>query len=385
MANSLKVASYNCSGLNCSAEYIGDLIIKHNFDLVFLQETWLLETTIDRLGTIHNDYDFHGISGVDSSCDILSGRPHGGVALLWHERLSSYVSRVKCKNNRICAVTYKPNEFDKFLFLCVYLPCDTMSMNVCQDAYTNVLSDIERLLVNDSYNKIILAGDWNTHFDRNNAQTQHLLEFITRNNLKVCWDNPNAVKDYTYMNFSLSHFSCIDHFIVSSNIFDSISSSSVLTDCANPSNHALIMMDIAIAFQSYLKPRTLSREPNAIPKPLWHKVNKYHIAHYKEKLAVILSNLPISTESLHCNDVMCTNLNHIQDINCCLQAGKYCFPHSIVKKTVSQLPLWKETIKPLRDSSLLWHHSIFFNVVIWIHLNIFVYYVCILGQRPILH
>ena len=43
-------------------------------------------------------------------------------------------------------------------------------------------------------------------------------------------------------------------------------------------------------------------------------------------------------------------------MNCCLQAGKYCFPYSIEKKTVSQLPLWKETIKPLRDSSLLWHH-----------------------------
>ena len=27
--------------------------------------------------------------------------------------------------------------------------------------------------------------------------------------------------------------------------------------------------------------------------PLWHKVNEYHIAHYKEKLAVILSNLSI--------------------------------------------------------------------------------------------
>ena len=93
-------------------------------------------------------------------------------------------------------------------------------------------------------------------------------------------------------------------------LFDNISSSFVLTDGVNPSNHALIMMDIAIAFQSYLKRRILSREPNAIPKPLWHKVNKYHIAHYKEKLAVILSNLPISTESLQCNDVMCTNLNH---------------------------------------------------------------------------
>ena len=140
------------------------------------------------------------------------------------------------------------------------------------------------------------------------------------------------------MNFSLSHFSCIDHFIVSSNIFDNISFSFVLTDGANPSNHALIMMDITIASQSYLKPRTLSKEPNAITKPLWHKVNKYHIAHYKEKLAVILSNLSISTESLQCNDVKCTNLNHIPDINllcsdivnCYLQAGKYCFPHSTV-------------------------------------------------------
>ena len=60
------------------------------------------------------------------------------------------------------------------------------------------------------YNKIILAGDWNTHFDNNKAQTQHLLEFITRNKFKVCWDNPNTVKMVHYMNFSLSYISCID-------------------------------------------------------------------------------------------------------------------------------------------------------------------------------
>ena len=52
-------------------------------------------------------------------------------------------------------------------------------------------------------------------FNRVNAQTQCLNDFVSLNNLAVSWDHENSVRDLTYVNTDLSHFSCIDHFIVS--------------------------------------------------------------------------------------------------------------------------------------------------------------------------
>ena len=50
-------------------------------------------------------------------------------------------------------------------------------------------------------------------------------------------DSSYSVADFTYTNFSLNHMSCIDHFIVTENVFDSIVSNNVIVDPTNPSNH----------------------------------------------------------------------------------------------------------------------------------------------------
>ena len=56
---------------------------------------------------------------------------------------------------------------------------------------------------------------------------------MNRNRLISSWDNPHANIDFTYCNHSLNHFSVIDHFVVSSNIYDSITANNVLCDTTN--------------------------------------------------------------------------------------------------------------------------------------------------------
>ena len=43
------ICSFNCSGLNQSASYISDIIVKHEIDILCIQETWLLQSQVDRL------------------------------------------------------------------------------------------------------------------------------------------------------------------------------------------------------------------------------------------------------------------------------------------------------------------------------------------------
>ena len=80
--DNLIVCSLNCEGINRSKDFINNFLTDNACDILCLQETWTIDSNINILGNIHNDFLFTGISGVDHTVDILQGRPKGGVALL---------------------------------------------------------------------------------------------------------------------------------------------------------------------------------------------------------------------------------------------------------------------------------------------------------------
>ena len=74
------VTSYNCRGYNDLKNiYIKTVLPKAS--VLFLQEHWLSERQLCKLGDIDSNYLFNAVSGFDSS-DVLSGRPYGGCAIL---------------------------------------------------------------------------------------------------------------------------------------------------------------------------------------------------------------------------------------------------------------------------------------------------------------
>ena len=126
-------------------------------------------------------------------------------------------------------------------------------------------------------NYFIGAGDYNTSFtiSRTNAQTQCLCDFMDRNKLAVTWDHTIANKEDTYCNFALNHFSCIDHFIVSDNVFNSLCSHDVLRDVINPSSHSLLSLSFEFkANHSRMMPNNIR---NAKGSCCWDRATKEDI------------------------------------------------------------------------------------------------------------
>ena len=70
---------------NVKKDYIKDVLNCHNADLLFLQETWLLEDREHLLGQIDDNYMYTAQSGMDHTEEILQGRPYGGVAIMLGE------------------------------------------------------------------------------------------------------------------------------------------------------------------------------------------------------------------------------------------------------------------------------------------------------------
>ena len=148
-----------------------------------------------------------------------------------------------------------PDEYVVLLYKPVIIYLYVLYQSICHVIkYSNVtmndecaidIDDIEYLMHGNECNAFIISGDFNTCYLRNNAQTRALLEFEDRNDLlNARHNNNNTVRDYTYINHSLSHISCIDHFLVSQNVFHMITKNTINYDSINPSSQGLMELKL---------------------------------------------------------------------------------------------------------------------------------------------
>jgi len=56
-------------------------------DIIVLQETWLNNFDVQFLNTINDNLYANGISSMDSSTQVLTGRPFEGLGILWKSHL----------------------------------------------------------------------------------------------------------------------------------------------------------------------------------------------------------------------------------------------------------------------------------------------------------
>ena len=82
MAEPLTVTTYNSHGSGVGRqEHIIKLLNKSDF--VFLQEHWLQDCQFQPFFNKLPQIQYHCVSGIDSTNLSHSGRPHGGVAIIW--------------------------------------------------------------------------------------------------------------------------------------------------------------------------------------------------------------------------------------------------------------------------------------------------------------
>ena len=93
-------------------------------DIVILQETWLAKNELSLLSNTHCDFIGNGVSSIDDELKINSGRPHGGIGIMWRKNMNKHCTFKTYNCNRIVGLEINCGPF-KALFLCVYMPCDS--------------------------------------------------------------------------------------------------------------------------------------------------------------------------------------------------------------------------------------------------------------------
>jgi len=70
---------------------------------------------MQELANIDNNYLFTGRSGFNNS-DVLTGRPYGGVAILWRSNFAVSITVIDTNSKRVCALRMESDAF-KLLFI----------------------------------------------------------------------------------------------------------------------------------------------------------------------------------------------------------------------------------------------------------------------------
>ena len=166
--------------------------------------------------------------------------------------------------------------------------------------------------------------------------------------MSLAWNHDRSKKD-TYVNDSLRHESCIDHFIVSLNIYRRIVQNRVLCDPINVSSHHTVLFEFECCINTSHCDGTDDNTRNIGTRIMWHKATTDNLLQYAATVDVELERVAIPYVAIKCNNVRCSTDQHINDfdqlcnavVNSCTRTGQLCIP--------------QEEIQPLKDSALFWH------------------------------
>ena len=92
------------------------------------------------------------------------------------------------------------------------------------------------------------GGDFNVDFSRNTGNVRYLRDFLESQTFLHVWDNENGKVSSTYESYDGLSSSVIDHFFVTSNLYQYASDAYVINDPDNVSNHNVIISEFLTGF-----------------------------------------------------------------------------------------------------------------------------------------
>ena len=155
--NQLRISSFNCRGLKNSVNDIVELC--NTSDILLLQEIWLCNDELSLLNEYHADFHGKGVSPVNTENGLISGCPHGGVAILWRKSLGKCCKFITYEGEkRIIGLKINCENEHDILVLNVYLPY------MCTEnryTYLEHLGQISAIVQDAATSNVMVLGDFN--------------------------------------------------------------------------------------------------------------------------------------------------------------------------------------------------------------------------------
>ena len=176
------------------------------------------------------------------------------------------------------------------------------------------------------------------------------------------WDNFNVDFTHYYEVLGTTYVSVLDHFILNESLNEYIVSAGVIHHSDNLSDHCPIYCVVNLPDIHEQK----SIPTQNIPKPSWSKAEQHQRDFFQLHLDECVRNINIPYSLITCNDALCSNPSHINDIDVytleVLQTLQFsaeeCLPMSSngnLGTKAKKSPGWKDMVKEYKDTAYFWH------------------------------
>ncbi|XP_060075468.1 uncharacterized protein LOC132555135 [Ylistrum balloti] len=233
-----------------AASHLHDALNKEHIDICGISEHWLFEENRHLFQSIHRDYDAFVISDFSLHPCAERRSRKGGVAILWHRRLSGRVTVVESDDDRIAIIKLITNN-GVFFLIQVYLPTSRYGI----DIFTDYVDRLDDLCTSFSLEgSVVLMGDFNARLSGpriplyQNSRGRLLQRCIDRHQLCALTTTDICVGPlHSYVHSEDGSSSLIDHIIVNSLNVDLVRSCDVLDhDFLDVSNHRPLLAELRI-------------------------------------------------------------------------------------------------------------------------------------------
>ena len=343
--NHLHIVSFNCNGMKSSLADI--LYLCDNYDIIFLQETWLFPHNLCMLKKLNVEFHGDGISAIDTSSGIITGRPYGGLGVLWRKSLNIDINVIKYGNeSRLMGVRVQTPSSEIFM-LNVYLPTDTKE-NL--DDFQSYLYKVHTIFGNNTTVDNLMIGDLNANTRKPSSFGSEMIRFCHENGYFICDTAMLPDDSFTYYSAAHDTVSWLDHVIGSTSIFKAMKHMHILYDMLS-SDHFPIVLTIKLSCLT----TTMLDEPycnRELVKVNWSRVNDRLLLEYRAMTDALLSRVNIQLPALHCHGTGCFNREHrmsmialYDSIIGCLNQANRVITHTDHCHRYTPVPGWTEYLE----------------------------------------
>ena len=206
----VSICSYNCCSVKKNIDIIRELTNK-KVDIIFLQETFLLNDNLSHLEYVDENYFAVGVGATYSESAIVNvnGRPSGGMAILWRKNVHFDI-KLKSLDKDFMVIDVIVG-LNKFTLVNLYIRSDLGDV-LSYNNYLENLHELENIIDISNTENILFFGDFNADPHHGRAW-RSLSDFMGRCGLK-CYDYELLpTHAFTYVSYSDSHCKWLDHLI----------------------------------------------------------------------------------------------------------------------------------------------------------------------------
>jgi len=351
---SLRLCTFNCRSMKNSILDIRNLCNK--FDVIFLQEHWLLPFELSELSGIDHNFLSFGMSAVNIGNGVLRGRPYGGTAILYKKHLSEVIDVVASDESRMCVINVK-TRLGPVLFINVYMPCDTDDYTY--NDYVDMYAKVSSVFADSESVYLVVAGDFNC---RSGTRAYSVFQDFLEHEHLVCVDHLKLNDVVTYISDDGQNMSWIDHIVCSQALLTYVNEVNVLFDhvCSDHKPMSARFNLLASCASTHSPPChrdgmgvfTKSQFCN------WSGATNVDICNYRAALSSLIKKVNIPSHIMTCNGI-CNDSSHynvITDyygdiINCVHDAALMTIP--VLKSNSNQynIPGWSDYVRDKYDIS----------------------------------